>query len=171
MHSATFDVDLKYHNTIRSNEITTLIFEGKNLRVIAADTAQATDYKVPYGFLCADEDMDELKKVPGLTLVKDGGIYLMSGRDKSPLKKNSIGRLPVSYAKGYELSLATYGLCRHAVGGSDFAMKLELPLKWIKILAEKRCQLKVDVVQNGYGWPVPIDILKIIIVEFCSDVQ
>lgn len=161
-----FDVDLKHHNTIREGEITTLTFEDKNLQVIAEDTSEATEFKVPYEWAYDDkEEAEERKKVSGLTLVKDCGIYLMSGRNKSPLKKDSTGSLPVSYAKGYDPRQdcdAGYFVSKvqRAVGGSDFAMKLELEPKWIKELAEKHCQLKVDVVRS-YDWG--IDILKIMI--------
>lgn len=138
--------------------MTTLIFEGKTLQVIAEDTAKATEFAVPYEDGRDKEDVDKCKKTPCLTLVKDRGIYLMTGNNKSSLKKDSQGSFPASYAKGYD-PREDWGddldRCRRAVGGSDFAMQLTLAPKWIKTLAENPCQLKLDVIKLEHGVKIP----------------
>ena len=125
--------------------MTTLIFEGKDLKAIAKDTLNADEWELPYESLYEDEDEVKQKKaIPSFTLVKDDGIYLMSGNAKTKLYKK--GKNRVCYAKGYDPKEEdVWEKCRYAVGGDDFAEKLEVKETWIALLSEKECALKVVV--------------------------
>ena len=66
---------------------------------------------------------EEITGKPGLWLVKDSGIYLMSngnpGLPDTETNHNRDSLLKVAYAKGYG-PLADYDTIRQAVGGDDF---------------------------------------------------
>ena len=66
---------------------------------------------------------EETNGKPGLWLVKDSGIYLMSngnpGLPDTETNHNPDSLLKVAYAKGYG-PLADYDTIRQAVGGDDF---------------------------------------------------
>ena len=135
--------------------MTTLIFKGEDLKAIAKDTLSATEWELPYESLYEDEDEVKQKKaIPSFTLVKDDGIYLMSGNTKTKLYKN--GRNRICYAEGYNPTEEdVWDKCRYAVGGDDFAEKLEVAEAWIYLLAEKECALKVEV--HDDRWDLSLD--------------
>tara|TARA_R100000781_G_scaffold52571_1_gene34467 strand:- start:526 stop:966 length:441 start_codon:yes stop_codon:yes gene_type:complete len=135
--------------------MTTLIFEGKDIKAIAKDTLDAEEWELPYESLYEDEDEVKQKKaIPSFTLVKDEGIYLMSGNTKSKLYKK--GKNRVCYAKGYDPKVEdVWDKCRYAVGGDDFAEKLEVKEAWIALLSEKDCALKVEV--HDDRWDLILD--------------
>ena len=66
---------------------------------------------------------EETNGKPGLWLIKDSGIYLMSngnpGLPDTETNHNRDSLLKVAYAKGYG-PLADYDTIRQAVGGDDF---------------------------------------------------
>ena len=68
---------------------------------------------------------EETNGTPGLWLVKDEGIYLMSngkpGLLNTESNDNHRTQLKVVFARGYE-PLADYNKIREAVGGDDFTM-------------------------------------------------
>ena len=135
--------------------MTTLIFEGKDLKAIAKDTLNADEWELPYESLYEDEDeVKREKAIPSFTLVKDDGIYLMSGNAKTKLYKK--GKNRVCYAKGYDPKEEdVWEKCRYAVGGDDFAEKLEVKETWIALLSEKECALKVEV--HDDRWELRLD--------------
>ena len=135
--------------------MTTLIFEGKDLKAIAKDTLNADEWELPYESLYEDEDeVKREKAIPSFTLVKDDGIYLMSGNTKTKLYKN--GRNRICYAKGYNPTKEdVWEKCRYAVGGDDFAEKLKVKYEWIALLSEKECALKVEV--HDDRWELRLD--------------
>ena len=135
--------------------MTTLIFEGKDLKAIAKDTLNADEWELPYESLYEDEDdVKQKKAIPSFTLVKDDGIYLMSGNAKTKLYKK--GKNRVCYAKGYDPKEEdVWEKCRYAVGGDDFAEKLKVKYEWIALLSEKECALKVEV--HDDRWELRLD--------------
>ena len=135
--------------------MTTLIFEGKDLKAIAKDTLNADEWELPYESLYEDEDEVKQKKaIPSFTLVKDDGIYLMSGNAKTKLYKK--GKNRICYAKGYNPTKEdVWEKCRYAVGGDDFAEKLKVKYEWIALLSEKECALKVEV--HDDRWELRLD--------------
>ena len=131
--------------------MTTLIFEGKDLKAIAKDTLNADEWELPYESLYEDEDeVKREKAIPSFTLVKDDGIYLMSGNTKTKLYKK--GKNRICYAKGYNPTKEdVWEKCRYAVGGDDFAEKLVVNLDWIKILSVMPSgTLKVEVFDDRF---------------------
>ena len=135
--------------------MTTLIFEGKDLKAIAKDTLNADEWELPYESLYEDEDeVKREKAIPSFTLVKDDGIYLMSGNTKTKLYKK--GKNRICYAKGYNPTKEdVWEKCRYAVGGDDFAEKLKVEYEWIALLSEKECALKVEV--HDDRWELKLD--------------
>jgi len=135
--------------------MTTLIFEGKDLKAIAKDTLNADEWELPYESLYEDEDeVKREKAIPSFTLVKDDGIYLMSGNTKTKLYKK--GKNRICYAKGYNPTKEdVWEKCRYAVGGDDFAEKLKVKYEWIALLSEKECALKVEV--HDDRWELKLD--------------
>ena len=135
--------------------MTTLIFEGKDLKAIAKDTLNADEWELPYESLYEDEDeVKREKAIPSFTLVKDDGIYLMSGNTKTKLYKK--GKNRICYAKGYNPTKEdVWEKCRYAVGGDDFAEKLKVKYEWIALLSEKECALKVEV--HDDRWELRLD--------------
>ncbi len=135
--------------------MTTLIFEGESMKAIAKDTLNADEWELPYESLYEDEDeVKQQKAIPSFTLVKDDGIYLMSGNTKTKLYKK--GKNRVCYAKGYDpREEDVWDKCRYAVGGDDFAEKLEVKYEWIAILSEFDCALKVKVHEDK--WELNLD--------------
>lgn len=103
--------------------MTALRFNMDDLRPIIAHSEASKTHTAPYGIG---------KPVPGLFLVKDSGIYLMSNGETGLLRAdNKPGQHSqvVVYAIGYKPDGAdSYEKCRNAVGGDDFAELL--PLAW-----------------------------------------
>ena len=131
--------------------MTTLIFKGEDLKAIAKDTMNAKEWELPYESLYEDKDeVKQQKAIPSFTLVKDDGIYLMSGNTKTKLYKN--GKNRICYAKGYNPKEEdVWEKCRYAVGGDDFAEKLVVNLDWIKILSVMPSgTLKVEVFDDRF---------------------
>ena len=89
---------------------TNLIFVGDELKEIAQVTLKKRKFSVPYeDFLLKEghitqEEYDKGKKTPCFTLVKDDGIYVMSGaaHDKE-LWDAKAKKYKVAYAKGFDL--------------------------------------------------------------------
>ena len=86
---------------------TNLIFMGDELKEIAQVTLKKRKFHVPYAdFMLKEghitqEEYDEGQRTPCFTLVKDHGIYVMSGaaHDKE-LWDAKEKKFKVSYAKG-----------------------------------------------------------------------
>jgi len=132
--------------------MTTLIFKGEDLKAIAKDTMNAKEWELPYESLYEDKDeVKQQKAIPSFTLVKDSGIYLMSGNTKSKLYSKKNGNR-VCYAEGYNPKEEdVWDKCRYAVGGDDFAEKLVVNLDWIKILSVMPSgTLKVEVFDDRF---------------------
>lgn len=102
-----------------------LSFAGADLVPLIEHARHSKDHSMPYG---------HGRKEPGLLLVKDDGIYLMSnGRPGQSAEKDATTKLRVAYAKGYEALSGTpaqrsaqYDKIRAAVGGDDFVEFLGL---------------------------------------------
>lgn len=97
-----------------------LIFAGDAVLELLTHAAKAPKHVSPYG-LTADPG-------PGLMLVKDDGIYLMSNGEPGLPGTDTVNR--VVYARGYEAlpvdapteeRMVRYDKVRDAVGGDDFA--------------------------------------------------
>lgn len=89
-----------------------------DLRAIFAHIADAKKYGNPYGL------MPEMVTTPHVQLVKDSGIYLMSGNAET-LPGRTTHNLCV-YARGYnpKTNENCWEDARHAVGGDDFCEPL-----------------------------------------------
>lgn len=100
-----------------------LRFNVDELRPLIAHSEAATKHRMAYG---------QHKQEPGLMLVKDSGIYLMSTglpgllrADSTPENTHNV----VVYALGFKPDDEdSYDKCRDAVGGDDFSEVL--PLAW-----------------------------------------
>jgi hypothetical protein len=121
---------------------TRLVFKGSEVRRLLDDSAKAKERTVPYVGVVKNQG-------PGLILVKDDGIYLLSNakseEGKAPLQTGLI-----AYAKGYEAPSrlrtegasdddawgAQYEKIRDAVGGDDFAEAVNLPASVDKLLMD-----------------------------------
>lgn len=95
-----------------------LVFAGADLLPLIEHSKQAKAHTAPYGVG---------KPEPGLFLVKDDGIYLMSNGEPGLLVEEGKPRNRVVYANGYEALSgdvdqrgAQYDKIRAAVGGDDF---------------------------------------------------
>ena len=95
---------------------TKLTFKGEGLKTLASHTLKTTFFRKPY--------TKETTKEKGVWLVKDEGIYLMKGFDRSKEE------MPIIYAKGFDpyKDQDVWDKSRHAVGGDDFAEFLELDI-------------------------------------------
>jgi len=96
------------------------------------------------------------ENLPGLLLVKDDGIYLMSTGIPGLGKKDGGEGSHVVYARGYGKD-ADYDRIRDAAGGDDFSERL--PLSYFEGYAEEEVSgdLKIDLGANSLGvlWSVP----------------
>ena len=112
---------------------TNLIFVGDELKEIAQVTLKKRKFSVPYeDFLLKEghitqEEYDKGKKTPCFTLVKDDGIYVMSGaaHDKE-LWDAKAKKYKVAYAKGFDLDQEDLWEKTYAVSGDDFAETVPL---------------------------------------------
>ena len=92
---------------------------------------------------------------PGLWLVKDSGIYLMSngnpGQPEDPAKPE--GKLLVAYAEGYEAgSPDEWERSRAAVGGDDFSEALMDAEIWSKLLTPQTEKVIIRVNKRTLGF-------------------
>lgn len=96
----------------------TLKFDAEQVRKQVEITKLSYTHRAEYGR--APE--------PGLFLVKDSGIYLMSSGDLRVSKLDG-----VAYAEGFDPDKDedVWEACVDAVGGDDFAMLL--PLEWFEL--------------------------------------
>ena len=112
---------------------TNLLFMGDELKKIAEVTLRKRKFHVPYDdFMLKEghitqEEYDKGKRTPCFTLVKDDGIYVMSGasNDKELWNKEE-KRFLVSYAKGYDLGQENLWDKTYAVSADDFAEAVPL---------------------------------------------
>ena len=112
---------------------TNLIFVGDELKEIAQVTLKKRKFSVPYeDFLLKEghitqEEYDKGKKTPCFTLVKDDGIYVMSGASNDrELWNKEEKKFLVSYAKGFDLDQEDLWEKTYAVSGDDFAETVPL---------------------------------------------
>ena len=98
----------------------TLVFDGSAVLELLAHAKNAPKHTSPYGLTP--------NPGPGLMLVKDDGIYLMSNGEPNLSGTDTVNK--VVYARGYEALPATasteeriarYDKVRDAAGGDDFA--------------------------------------------------
>lgn len=127
-----------------------LVFAGADLLPLIEHSKQAKAHKAPYG-------VGEAK--PGLYLVKDDGIYLMSNGEPGLLVEYGKTRNRVVYAKGYEAlsgdmdkRSAQYDKIRDAVGGDDF-------VELVPLSAVERVQAGGQVVIDLTPKSMRIDVL------------
>jgi hypothetical protein len=104
---------------------------SKTLSSIAKHTLEANTYSNPYGLY------PEMESLIHLDLVKDSGIYLMSGSSKN-YKKGKGGGSTVSYAVGYNpvTNPDCWDDARLAVGGDDFAEPIGLEKEQLQRIAD-----------------------------------
>jgi hypothetical protein len=122
-------------HTLQHPEMTPSFKEMSNRAFWKADAKPNT-----FGWV-RPEDVDVSKIQPYVSLVKDAGIYIMSG-SKNVLSGSNQGTLHhVVYAEGYGQK-ADYDAIREAAGGDDFSESLpldfllqgmELPGNFLKI--------------------------------------
>lgn len=102
------------------NHKSTLVFEGIAVLELLIHAKAAPNHTSPYGLTT--------NPGPGLFLVKDDGIYLMSNGEPALPGTDTVNK--VVYAKGFEAlpstvsleeRMARYDKVRDAVGGDDFA--------------------------------------------------
>lgn len=117
----------------RNRTTTSLLFMGDELKQIAQTTLRKRKFSVPYenlmlkeGFI-TQEEYDKGKRTPSLTLVKDHGIYVMSGatNDKE-LWDAKAKKFIVSYAKGYDPDQEDLWDKTYVVSADDFAESVPL---------------------------------------------
>ena len=112
---------------------TNLLFVGDELKEIAQVTLKKRKFSVPYeDFMLKEghitqEEYDKGKKTPCFILVKDHGIYVMSGatNDKE-LWDAKAKKFKVAYAKGFDLNQEDLWDKTYAVSGDDFAESVPL---------------------------------------------
>ena len=117
----------------RDKTITNLLFAGDELKQIAQVTIKKRKFSVPYEDfmlkegLITQEEYDKGKRTPSLTLVKDHGIYVMSGatNDKE-LWDAQAKKFKVAYAKGFDPDQEDLWEKTYAVSGDDFAEAVPL---------------------------------------------
>ena len=112
---------------------TNLLFVGDELKEIAKVTLKKRKFHVPYADFMLKEghitqkEYDEGQRTPCFTLVKDHGIYVMSGaaHDKELWNKEE-KKFTVAYAKGFDPDQKDLWDKTYAVSGDDFAEALPL---------------------------------------------
>ena len=112
---------------------TNLLFMGDELKQIAQVTIKKRKFHVPYADLMLKEgyitqkEYDEGQRTPCFTLVKDHGIYVMSGaaNDKELWNKKE-KKFTVAYAKGFDPDQEDLWDKTYAVSGDDFAEAVPL---------------------------------------------
>lgn len=110
-----------------------LLFVGDELKQIAQVTLKKRKFHVPYAdFMLKEghitqEEYDEGQRTPCFTLVKDHGIYVMSGaaNDKELWNKEE-KKFTVAYAKGFDPDQKDLWDKTYAVSGDDFAEAVPL---------------------------------------------
>ena len=108
---------------------TNLIFMGDELKQIAQVTLKKRKFHVPYQDFMLEhghitkEEYELGQKTPCFTLVKDHGIYVMSGaaNDKE-LWDAKAKKFKVAYAKGFDPDQEDLWEKTYAVSGDDFAV-------------------------------------------------
>jgi hypothetical protein len=118
-----------------------LVFEGTAVLELLAHANAASKHTSPYGLTP--------NPGPGLMLVKDDGIYLMSNGEPALPGTVTVNR--VVYARGYEALPATasmeermarYDKVRDAAGGDDFAELL--PAKsFVRLAANGKVEIEL----------------------------
>lgn len=107
------------------------------------------------GNIQPDEDK---RDKPGLWLVKDQGIYLMSNGVPGLKKKPGSDALKVVYAEGYNPGnqgiSVIHDKCRAAVGGDDFCEALPLDF-FEEVLATKPAVVRLHVTTNRIKIELP----------------
>ncbi len=119
----------------------TLVFEGDAVLELLAHAKAAPQHTSPYGLTP--------NPGPGLMLVKDDGIYLMSNGEPGLPGTDTVNK--VVYARGYEALPATVGMeermarydkVRDAAGGDDFAEFL--PAKsFARLIADGKVEIEL----------------------------
>ena len=112
---------------------TNLLFVGDELKEIAKVTLKKRKFRVPYQDFMLEhghitqEEYDEGQRTPCFTLVKDHGIYVMSGaaNDKELWNKEE-KKFKVAYAKGFDPDQEDLWDKTYAVSGDDFAEAIPL---------------------------------------------
>ena len=112
---------------------TNLIFMGDELKEIARVTLKKRKFHVPYQDFMLEhghitqKEYDEGQRTPCFTLVKDHGIYVMSGaaHDKE-LWDAKAKKFKVAYAKGFDPDQEDLWEKTYAVSGDDFAESVPL---------------------------------------------
>lgn len=112
---------------------TNLLFVGDELKEIAQVTLRKRKFRVPYADFMLEEghitqeEYDEGQRTPCFTLVKDHGIYVMSGaaNDKELWNKEE-KKFKVAYAKGFDPDQEDLWDKTYAVSGDDFAEAVPL---------------------------------------------
>lgn len=125
-----------------------LIFDGPQVLDLLAHAAASTKHSAPYG-LGRDPG-------PGLFLVHDDGVYLMSNGQPMQPKENGESGAKVIYAKGYEPPRLIKDEDRNdqyfkivaAVGGEDFVEFIEAKvfekIEPGRVLSEVEINLSAD---------------------------
>ena len=112
---------------------TNLLFVGDELKEIAKVTLKKRKFHVPYQDFMLEhghitkEEYDKGQRTPCFTLVKDHGIYVMSGaaNDKELWNKEQ-KKFTVAYAKGFDPDQEDLWDKTYAVSGDDFAEAIPL---------------------------------------------
>ena len=112
---------------------TNLLFMGDELKEIAKVTLKKRKFHVPYQDFMLEhghitkEEYDKGQRTPCFTLVKDHGIYVMSGaaNDKELWNKEQ-KKFTVAYAKGFDPDQEDLWDKTYAVSGDDFAEAIPL---------------------------------------------
>ena len=112
---------------------TNLLFVGDELKEIAKVTLKKRKFRVPYQDFMLEhghitqEEYDKGQRTPCFTLVKDHGIYVMSGaaNDKELWNKEE-KKFTVAYAKGFDPDQEDLWDKTYAVSGDDFAEAVPL---------------------------------------------
>ena len=112
---------------------TNLLFVGDELKEIAKVTLKKRKFRVPYQDFMLEhghitqKEYDEGQRTPCFTLVKDHGIYVMSGaaNDKELWNKEE-KKFTVAYAKGFDPDQEDLWDKTYAVSGDDFAEAIPL---------------------------------------------
>jgi len=106
---------------------------GDELKQIAQVTLRKRKFRVPHADFMLEEghitqeEYDEGQRTPCFTLVKDHGIYVMSGaaNDKELWNKEE-KKFTVAYAKGFDPDQEDLWDKTYAVSGDDFAEAVPL---------------------------------------------
>lgn len=119
------------------NDLRPIIEHASNAKLFEIDFIHLADKKYwkpgvkkpKDGFVKAD-DVDQSKIEPHLSLVKDQGIYLMSGGDPAQWTDETKKQRVVAYAAGYHPDVDNdwYQNARAAVGGDDFSECISLEM-------------------------------------------